>query len=361
MIKTSLLTLVLFFLSTSFAQRKDKGELVGVTSDFVFLDFQSKKIDKNFRKYVEDMVYIPGGTFTFGQSDSDGPILGQSAIATVSGFFMSATEVPNWLYREFYHDMKDSIGVEAAKKYLPDTLSWVRDFPKISEVEMMANMYFWHPAFDQYPVVGVSHTQATLFCDWMSQKVREEFRKSPKTEQWVEMINFQLPTEAEWEYAARGGLTYGVFPWGGYSLTSYGKKRGLYYNANSGAIIDSNKVIIYPSDYDGYEFTAPVKSYEPNEYGLYNMSGNVAEWVRDFYQYGISNSYEDIPTYAKEDPTIPQDSVKRVVKGGSFAESPSQLWIAIRKNHMALTQKSFIGFRITNALYGGNRANSLYH
>src|SRR6185312_14336377 len=132
----------------------------------------------------------------------------------------------------------------------PDTLAWVHDFT-YSFNEPMTNMYFWHPAYDNYPVVGVSWKQATAFCVWRTQLMDTYLLTHDQT-----IVNdFRLPTEAEWEYAARGGLALSPYPWGGPYIRN---SRGCFlcnFKPMRGSYMD-----------DGGFHTVGIYSYNPNDY-----------------------------------------------------------------------------------------------
>ncbi|HEX3009273.1 MAG TPA: SUMF1/EgtB/PvdO family nonheme iron enzyme, partial [Bacteroidales bacterium] len=157
--------------------------------------------------------------------------------------------------------MRDVINV------YPDTLSWVADFT-YSYNEPFANMYFWHPAYDDYPVVGVSWRQARAFCIWRTMFLNEALSKDGE----ANVQEYRLPIEAEWEYAARGGLENSMYPWG-----------GMYTRNREGCFLANFKPLRGNYADDGGLHTVRVGSYEPNEWGLYDMAGNVAEWTANAY------------------------------------------------------------------------------
>ena len=160
------------------------------------------------------MVYIPPGSFHMGQNDQDVPysqIAHQKQI-TISAFFMDETEITNNEYRQFllgptqdernrmkagYESLLDTIDASLTDIVYPDSTVWVRDFAYSYNEPLMEN-YFWHPAFDHYPVIGVSWYAAQEFCKWRTSYLNQyrEERELPA------MPRFRLPTEAEWEYAA---------------------------------------------------------------------------------------------------------------------------------------------------------------
>jgi sulfatase modifying factor 1 len=171
----------------------------------------------------------------------------------------------------------------------PDTLCWMNDFP-YSYNEPLVKSYFWHAAFDNYPVVGVSWQQANAYCKWRTDRLNEEIAKHKGTL----FPAFRLPTEAEWEYAAYGlynsedkyEYSLNIYPWTGISLTD---QKGLYY-ANFGPVRDQNNIMVKNYDEDlkvsktnhlNYSTTSPVKHFPANGFKLYDMAGNVAEWVMD--------------------------------------------------------------------------------
>lgn len=231
----------------------------------------------------------------------------------------------------------DFIRKEKIKVY-PDTTSWIKDFA-YSYNEPMHNDYFWHQAYSDYPVVGVSWQQAKAFCAWRTLN-KNAYRKRKKQE----FVNsFRLPTEAEWEYAARGGLESATYPWG----SLYAKNdRGCYlanFKPNRG-------------DYAADEalYTVEAKSYEPNNYNLYNMSGNVSEWTDSSYD---AAAYEYVSTM---NPTVGDLKNKRkVIRGGSWKDVAYFLQVSTRDYEYADSARSYIGFRTVQDYMGtqstGNR------
>jgi gliding motility-associated lipoprotein GldK len=216
---------------------------------------------------------------------------------------------------------------------------WIRDFFN-SYNDPYAKSYFWHPAFDYYPVVGVSWRQASAFCHWRSNHAKEKRYRNQYPAQ-----DYRLPMEVEYEYAARGGLEGGLYPW------------GSMYNANSSGCFLAN---FKPQrgDYalDGFTRTSPVAQYEPNDFGLYDMAGNVAEWVNDAYD---ENAYETthdlVPTYHQHVNKKDKASKKRkVVRGGSWKDVSYFLQTGSRDYNYMDSTHSYIGFRtVRDAVVGG--------
>jgi gliding motility-associated lipoprotein GldK len=213
----------------------------------------------------------------------------------------------------------------------PDTLVWIRDF-SYSYNEPMTKRYYSHPAFGNYPVVGVNWKQASAFCVWRTQYLNAHLEgKHMATES-----DFRLPTESEWEYAARGGRSQSMYPWGNYYLRN---KRGcLLANFKPGR---GN----YPED--GGFYTVRADAYWPNDFGLYCMAGNVAEWTSSFYYEGASNFEHDmnpdIRWNAKD--TDPPRMKRKVIRGGSWKDVGIYLQTSARTYEYQDTAKSYIGFR----------------
>ncbi len=216
-------------------------------------------------------------------------------------------------------------------KVYPDTLVWVRDF-SYAYNEPMSQRYFAHPAFANYPVVGVTWKQATAFCTWRSRYLNSYLDSKKKANE----SSFRLPTEAEWEYAARGGRSQSMFPWGNYYLRN--RKGCLMANFKPGR---GN----YPED--GGFYTVRADAYWPNDFGLYNMAGNVAEWTSSLYYEGGYNFAHDmnpdIRYNAKE--SDPPRMKRKVVRGGSWKDVGYFLQTSTRNYEYQDTAKSYIGFR----------------
>jgi gliding motility-associated lipoprotein GldK len=213
----------------------------------------------------------------------------------------------------------------------PDTLVWIRDF-SYSYNEPMTKRYFSHPAFGNYPVVGVSWVQATAFCEWRTHYLNSFL----ETKKRAQESDFRLPTEAEWEYAARGGRSQSMFPWGNYYLRN--KKGCLLANFKPGR---GN----YPED--GGFYTVRADAYWPNDFGLYNMAGNVAEWTSSLYYEGGYNFQHDMNPdirYNAKDSDPPRMK-RKVLRGGSWKDVGYFLQTGTRSYEYQDTAKSYIGFR----------------
>lgn len=213
----------------------------------------------------------------------------------------------------------------------PDSLCWVRDF-SYSYNEPMAKKYYNHPAYGNFPVVGVSWKQATAFCEWRTHFLTSFLESKKRTPE----SDFRLPNEAQWEYAARGGRSQAPYPWGGPYLRN--KKGCLLANFKPGR---GN----YPED--GGFYTVRADAYWPNDFGLYNMAGNVAEWTASLYYEGGYNFQHDmnpdIRWNAKE--SDPPRMKRKVVRGGSWKDVGHFLQTSTRSYEYQDTAKSYVGFR----------------
>ncbi len=225
---------------------------------------------------------------------------------------------------------KDFIKHEELEIY-PDTTVWIRDF-EYSYNEPMHNDYFWHDAYSDYPVVGVNWMQAKAFCNW-----RTKFKNDDQKSRGKQFVNqFRLPTEAEWEYAARGGIEGGTYPWG-----------GPYVISDTGCFMANFKP--QRGDYaaDAALYTVEAKSFEPNEYNLYNMAGNVSEWTNSSFDQG-ANEY-----LSTMNPNIgSQNNQRKVIRGGSWKDVAYFLQVSTRDYEYQDSARSYIGFRTVQDYMG---------
>lgn len=225
---------------------------------------------------------------------------------------------------------KDAIITEEIKVY-PDTTAWIRDF-SYSYNEPMHNDYFWHEAYSNYPVVGVSWRQANAFCQW-----RTLYKNSDQKKRGKQFVNsFRLPSEAEWEYAARGGLQGATFPWG-----------GPYAKNDRGCFMANFKPLRGDYAADQALYTVEADAFEPNDYNLYNMAGNVSEWVYSSYDPG-SYEYSSTINPSVNDP----NNERKVVRGGSWKDVAYFLQVSSRDYEYADSARSYIGFRTVQDYMG---------
>ncbi len=253
------------------------------------------------------------------------------------------TKKLNYLYFTFDREgaarnssnRKDFIKKNVVKIY-PDTTVWVKDF-NYSYNDPMHQDYFWHQAYNDYPVVGVTWQQAKAFCDFRSQK-KNRYLANKKG--GGKVPNFRLPTEAEWEYAARGGLEYAKYPWGGpYTLNDRGCFLANFKPARG--------------DYaaDGALYTIEAKEFTPNDYGLYQMAGNVSEWT--------NTAYDPASYYlgSTMNPNVDDETNKRkVIRGGSWKDVAYFLEVSTRDYEYGDSARSYIGFRTVQD-YMGTKMN----
>ena len=216
----------------------------------------------------------------------------------------------------------------------PDTTVWIRDF-NYSYNEPMHNDYFSHPAYQDYPVVGISWSQAVAFCNWRTSFKNLYQKKSNKP-----LVNyFRLPTEAEWEYAARGGIPSGIYPWG-----------SPYLLNDRGCFLANFKPLRGDYSSDQAMYTVEAKSFLANDYNLYNMAGNVAEWTGSSYDPG---AYEYVSSL---NPNLSLASEKRkVIRGGSWKDVAYFLRVSSRDFEYADTARSYIGFRTVQDYLGSEK------
>ena len=225
---------------------------------------------------------------------------------------------------------KNYIRKEVAMVY-PDTTVWIKDFAYAYN-EPMHNDYFWHDAYSDYPVVGVTWKQAQAFCHW-----RTKLKNDDQRVRGAQTVNpFRLPTEAECEYAARGGIKGGTYPWG-----------GPYLLGDNGCFMANFKP--QRGDYasDTALYTVEAKSYAANDYNLYNMAGNVSEWTASSFDPG---SYEYVSTmnpFAGD-----KNNPKKVIRGGSWKDVAYFLQVSTRDFEYQDTARSYVGFRTVQDFMG---------
>ena len=228
---------------------------------------------------------------------------------------------------------KDLITKKIISVY-PDTLAWVRDF-QYSFNEPMLHMYFSHPGYLEYPVVGVTWEQAHAFCNWRT----NYFNNASDTRAQA----YRLPTEAEWEYAARGGRPMAMYPWGnnyardanGCFLANFKPYRGSY-NDDTGTT------------------TMKVAQFRPNDFGLFDMAGNVSEWTNNAYDDATNTNIHDLnPDFSymarKEDPDVLK---RKVIKGGSWKDISYFMQCGVRTYEYQYESRPYIGFRCVRSYIG---------
>lgn len=212
----------------------------------------------------------------------------------------------------------------------PDTTVWVKDFNHAYN-EPMFEQYFWHNAYKDYPVVGVTWDQARAYCNFRS-KLKSDYNESLKKRK-QRPFNFRLPTEIEWEYAARGGRQNATYPWGGPYLLD---DRGCYlanFKPKRGDYIEDAKK-------GTYTYTGPVKQFRKNDFGLFDMAGNVAEWTDSQF-----NNTDYNFTSTLNPSTKLQMDERKSVRGGSWKDIGYMLMTGARDWERKDSARSYIGFR----------------
>ncbi|MCX6234906.1 MAG: SUMF1/EgtB/PvdO family nonheme iron enzyme [Bacteroidetes bacterium] len=239
---------------------------------------------------------------------------------------------PQGLTDRSVYIMKETINI------FPDTLCWLHDYI-YSYNEPMTEKYFWHPAYDNYPVVGVTWKQAKAFCIWRSQLLSSFL----SLKEDASVNEFRLPSEAEWEWAARGGNALNPYPWG-----------GPYTRNGKGCFLANFKPLRGNYAADGGITTVIAAHYPPNDFGLFDMAGNVAEWTNDAFDESAYNFAWDMNqsyTYnAKE--TDPPTLKRKVIRGGSWKDIAYFLQVYSRSYEFQDTAKAYVGFRCVQNYLG---------
>jgi len=216
----------------------------------------------------------------------------------------------------------------------PDTIMWLRDF-QFSYNDPKMRMYFSHPGFANYPVVGVTWEQCQAFCQWRTQLFNNAHSVGGQ--------DYRLPTEAEWEYAARGGRRLGLYPWG-----------GNYVRDGRGCFLANFKPMRGSYTDDTGATTMKVASFYPNDYGLFDMAGNVAEWTSSAYNVSASTLVMDMnPNFQYSAKNSDNDVLKRkVIKGGSWKDIAYYLQCGVKTYEYQNESRPYIGFRCVRSYNG---------
>jgi gliding motility-associated lipoprotein GldJ len=340
-----------------------------------------------------NMVYIEGGRFTMGSFEEDlmGTRDNLERTVTVASFYMDQTEIGNIHWLEYLFDIRQDSTTEFYESALPDTTVWRRSLAFNDPYE---DHYLRYPGFRYFPVVGVSWRQANDYCKWRTSVVNEKLVEETGAEveipeggripleSGVVLPDFRLPTEAEWEYAAKAliGTQYldenqthsRIYPWDGHATRNpYGKKMGyMLANFKRGR---GDYAGIAGKLNDGAMITDYIYEYPPNDFGLYNMAGNVNEWVLDVYRPLSYQDFNDLNPIRRDgtiDPEEKYDNEKypnfpgefnslvtnelRVYKGGSWADVAYWLSPGTRRYLEQDSATATIGFRCAMIRAGTN-------
>ena len=356
------------YFSDAFAEEDEEG--------FVVADFGGQPPGPN-------QVLVQGGRTVLGTFEEDGFYTHDNVerTVTVQSFFLDQTEIANIHWLEYLHYIQRDSSETYFQSALPDTTVWEKELafntPYVSN-------YLRYPGFRYYPVVGVSWNQAVDYCRWRTEAVNKQRAMEyygedyidgdiPPIESGIYLPEFRLPTEAEWEYAAYGQVgdqwldenqtQRRLYPWDGRTIRS--SKRGSVgkFQANfkrgrgdyagiAGALNDAGFV------------TMNIYEYAPNDFGLYNMAGNVNEWVFDIYRPLNFQDMEDLNPIRKSDFLDSEEDYdsdnfnsmvsnkSRVYKGGSWADGAMWLSPGTRRFLDQDSSSATIGFRCATTALG---------
>jgi gliding motility-associated lipoprotein GldJ len=361
------------------------------------------QVDKKFSGQLigPNLVFIEGGRFTMGSLEEDVLGLHDNVERTVSvqSFYMDETEIANVHYLEYLYAVQKDSTQDFYESALPDTTVWKND---LAFNDPYVEQYLRFPGFRMYPVVGVSWKQSNDFCAWRTAVVnkemaggdkpvklsRSEAKKAAATgtrtntparltiESGRILPSYRLATEAEWEYAAKAMIgtqqedenqgNQRIYPWDGPSLRqSTGKGQGsMLANFKRGR---GDYAGIAGKSNDGAIITTEVYKYAPNDFGLYQMAGNVNEWVLDLYRPLSFQDFNDLnpvrrndvldkqSSYDKKNNNSLIDNKVRVYKGGSWADVAYWLAPGTRRYLNEDSSTATIGFRCAMIAAGTNK------
>jgi len=216
----------------------------------------------------------------------------------------------------------------------PDTMVWIRDFQYMFNDPMLTG-YFSFSGYSEYPVVGVTWEQAHAFCHWRTKYFASVAKNSFQA--------YRLPTEAEWEYAARGGRKMAMYPWG-----------GSYARDEKGCFLANFKPYRGSYNDDTGTMTMRVAQFRPNDFGLFDMAGNVAEWTSSSFNPSANTYVSDVnPEFqymARKDDS--QIMKRKVIRGGSWKDISYFMQCGVRSFEYQYESRPYIGFRCVRSYIG---------
>jgi len=284
--------------------------------------------DEEVREILEEEMYLPEGERFEGRREFDTrKYIFKYQVLNINAAAIKAQRENDAQGKTDRSDFLSYI----EEPIFPDTLTWIHDYT-YSFNDPYTQNYFFHPAFDDYPVVGVNWKQAVAFTKWRTQIMNGFLRKIKEPT----LPEFRLPTESEWEYASRGGLEQSPYPWG-----------GPYTRNIQGCFLANFKPLRGNYTADGGEKTINTASYNPNGYGLYDMSGNVAEWTSNTYDESAFSYTHDMNSHNPFDAEEGDHEVlkRKVIRGGSWKDIAYFIQNSTRTFEYQDTAKSYIGFR----------------
>ena len=284
----------------------------------------------SYKWLARDQAKLPGNSF----NPKTGKYHDWAEVTIDTAYYDETGKIINKVIKKKLRQRGDLISRRIINIY-PDTMCWMTEFTYSYNEPAMLN-YFSHPSYGYFPVVGVTWEQAQAFCHWRNAQY-QGVSKMPRAQE------YRLPTEAEWEYAARGGKLNSAYPWG-----------GPYIRDAKGCFMANFKPLRGNYTEDGYFLPASVGTYDPNDYGLYDMAGNVAEWTDDTYDETTSSFALDMnPSYKYEAREGDLKIMRRkVLKGGSWKDVGAYLQCGMRDFEYQDVCRPSIGFRCVRTHIG---------
>ena len=284
----------------------------------------------SYKWLARDQAKLPGNSF----NPKTGKYHDWAEVTIDTAYYDETGKIINKVIKKKLRQRGDLISRRIINIY-PDTMCWMTEFTYSYNEPAMLN-YFSHPSYGYFPVVGVTWEQAQAFCHWRNAQY-QNVSKMPRAQE------YRLPTEAEWEYAARGGKLNSAYPWG-----------GPYIRDAKGCFMANFKPLRGNYTEDGYFLPSSVGTYDPNDYGLYDMAGNVSEWIDDTYDETTSSFALDMnPSYKYEAREGDLKIMRRkVIKGGSWKDVGAYLQCGMRDFEYQDVCRPSIGFRCVRTHIG---------